>query len=190
MRKEYITNVILIFNSFLEYGFMNNYGYKKIEQANKGKKNTFQFGFGYSDELNQAIEIKKQKTSNELQTGESAEENPYFSKFLHYWDFISSKCNHLDTVKYMNFYHDSEGKTVNEIGIRWIILAIYKRDDFMKAFCEIVGDQHFLTLYSIDDSYAWQCKRDIFEILEVLKDKNMYNQCPILDSFLQYQQER
>ena len=24
MRKEYITNVILIFNSFFEYGFMNN----------------------------------------------------------------------------------------------------------------------------------------------------------------------
>ena len=86
----------------------------------------------------------------------------------------------------MNFHQNNEGKTINELGIRWVILAIYKRDDLMKAFCEIVGDQNFLMMYSMDDSYAWQCKRDIFEVFTLLEGKDMYNQCPILDDFIRY----
>lgn len=56
----------------------------------------------------------------------------------------------------------------------------------MKAFCEIVGDQNFLMMYSMDDSYAWQCKKDIFETFTLLEGKDMYNQCPILDDFIRY----
>ena len=155
MRKEYITNVILIFNSFFEYGFMNDINQKHLESEIKVKRQTFSFGFGYNDDLDQAIQIGKSKTNNELMTGENAETNPYYSKFHHYWEFISTNCSHLDSVKFMNFHQNNEGKTINEMGIRWVILAIYKRDDLMKAFCEIVGDQNFLMLYSMDDSYAW-----------------------------------
>lgn len=36
----------------------------------------------------------------------------------------------------------------------------------------------------MDDSYAWQCKREIFETLNLLKGKNMYNECQILDDFI------
>jgi hypothetical protein len=36
----------------------------------------------------------------------------------------------------------------------------------------------------MDDSYAWQCKREIFDTLELLKGKNMYNECQILDEFI------
>jgi hypothetical protein len=90
----------------------------------------------------------------------------------------------------MNFHQNCEGKTINELGIRWVILAIYKRDDLMKAFCEIVGDQNFLMLYSMDDSYAWQCKRDIFELFDLLEGKDIYNKCPILDDFIRYLMER
>lgn len=53
MRKEYITNVILIFNSFFEYGFMNDINQKTFE--NEIKRSTFSFGFGFNDDFDQAI---------------------------------------------------------------------------------------------------------------------------------------
>ena len=55
MRKEYITNVILIFNSFFEYGFMNDINQKTLEKEIKVKRSTFSFGFGYNDDFDQAI---------------------------------------------------------------------------------------------------------------------------------------
>ena len=136
------------------------------------------------EDLEAVFEIDKAKTHNEMQIGEALETNLYYHNTHHFWDFVSKNCSNLETVKFINFHRQTEGSNPSELGIRWVLLAIYQREDLFEAFMAIVSDQHFMFLYSMDDSYAWQCKREIFQVLELLKGKNMYNECQILDDFI------
>ena len=85
--------------------------------------------YDLDDNLESAYEIDKAKTQNEMRTGENSEANPYYHKMHHYWQYISTQCSNLETVKFVNFHKNSEGRSPNELGIRWVLLAIYKRED-------------------------------------------------------------
>ena len=39
----------------------------------------------------------------------------------------------------------------------------------------------------MNDSYVWQCRKEIMDSLEVLKGKDLKSECAILSEFLKYQ---
>jgi len=41
---------------------------------------------------------------------------------------------HLNTVKFLHFQQDIQGKESGELGLRWIILALYDTADLQAAF--------------------------------------------------------
>ena len=49
---------------------------------------------------------------------------------------------------------------------------------------QIISDSEFLMLYSMNDSYIWQCKKQIMEAFDLLSGLDMYNTCAILDEFI------
>jgi hypothetical protein len=51
----------------------------------------------------------------------------------------------------------------------WVMLALYYLPDLERAMIEIVSDADFMLLYNMEDSYMWQCKRQMFECLGQLK---------------------
>lgn len=152
MRKEYITNVILIFNSFFEYGFINDRKqYEYQEEISKKKQSEAQQKRSYfptmftipttvDEDLEAVFEIDKAKTHNEMQIGEALETNLYYHSTHHFWDFVSKNCSNLETVKFINFHRQTEGSNPSELGIRWVLLAIYQREDLFEAFMAIVSD--------------------------------------------------
>ena len=60
----------------------------------------------------------------------------------------------------MNF-HKNENMETHEKGLRWVLLALYNREDLERACLEIFSDADFLLLYSLEDSYMWQCRKEI-----------------------------
>lgn len=54
------------------------------------------------------------------------------------------------------------------MGLRWLLLAVYKFDDLFVVMKEVINDKNFLRMYPISDSYLWQCKSEITEALNLL----------------------
>jgi hypothetical protein len=100
---------------------------------------------------------------------------------------LALKCPSLQTVKFVNFHASSQGKAQNELGIRWVLLAVYRLNDLCEALTQIFCDTEFLLLYSMNDSYVWQCRKEIMNSLEVLKGKDLKSECAILSEFIKYQ---
>ena len=74
----------------------------------------------------------------------------------------------------------------NELGIRWVLLALYQQEDLEAALKEIMSERDFLMMYCMHDSYMWQCKQQLFDVLKVLKTEQMFNKCNILEEFKEY----
>ena len=45
-------------------------------------------------------------------------------------------------------------------------------------------------LYNLQDSYLWQCKREVLSVIDKLKGKNIFNHCKVLEEFQQYLEEK
>jgi len=73
---QYIKNLIIIFMSFFEYGFL-----RRSNTSSSGKSS-------YTDEIPEDME------GNMLQRVE------------HYWEYLTLTFPDLDTIKYINFYYD------------------------------------------------------------------------------------
>jgi len=58
------------------------------------------------------------------------------------------------------------------------------------AFREIFSDVNFMLLYSMNDSYIWQCKREITAVSELLRGKDLYSSSLILKQYRSYKQQR
>lgn len=92
-------------------------------------------------------------------------------------------------MRYINFYYE-EAKSNREKGLGWILLALNKIDDFSAVLKEVFANIPILQLYSKEDSYVWQNRKELLECLESVKSKNMYNPCPLLDNFMEFTHQR
>ena len=54
----------------------------------------------------------------------------------------------------------------------------------------LFGDQYILKLYSNEDSYFWRNRKELLEMCDVLKEKDMFIDCDLLNQFRQWQSER
>jgi hypothetical protein len=176
----------MIFNSFFEYGFIGKG--KKVASHSVYYKD---YNDGFVQEVRQSSELVDEAIAVlKESTGENLEDNPYYHKVSHFWDYLALKCPTLQTVKFVNIHQSSKGKSQSELGIRWVLLAVYKLNDLCEALTQVFCDSAFLLLYSMNDSYVWQCRKEITKILEVLKGKNLKSECAILSEFIKYQNSR
>ena len=51
---------------------------------------------------------------------------------------------------------------------------------------QILSDENFLMMYCLEDSYLWQCKKQMFEILDKTKDSLVFNDCNLIREFKKY----
>ena len=51
---------------------------------------------------------------------------------------------------------------------------------------QIFNDQDFLLLYNMNESHLWRHRAQVFEAIEILKNKNTETQCTIVDQFKHY----
>jgi len=54
----------------------------------------------------------------------------------------------------------------------------------------LFGDQHVLKLYNNEDSYFWKNRKELLEICDVLKEKDLFIDCDLLNQFKSWQAER
>jgi hypothetical protein len=94
-RKDYITNIIIIFNSFFEYGFLR----KSANSSSGGAKSSYTDEWADSNDSSQLGRIE------------------------HYWEYMTMQFNELDSVRYINFYYE-DATTNREKALGWILLAL------------------------------------------------------------------
>ena len=151
-----MTNIIIIFNSFFEYGFLR----KSSSSSSLGKSS-------YSEEWADADD------SNQL------------GKIEHYWEYVSTQFTDLDSVRFINFYYE-EATTNREKALGWILLAINTKEELKNVLIEIFSNIPILQLYSKEESYLWANRKEILESCDWIYVKNMNNPCPLLDNFIEY----
>jgi len=45
-------------------------------------------------------------------------------------------------------------------------------------------------LYSKEESYLWNNRKEILEAIEIIGSKDLYNPCPLLDNFIEFGKKR
>mmetsp|Transcript_25582 Transcript_25582/g.19355 ORF Transcript_25582/g.19355 Transcript_25582/m.19355 type:complete len:165 (+) Transcript_25582:339-833(+) len=95
----------------------------------------------------------------------------------------------LDSVRYINFYYE-EATTNREKALGWILLAINQKDELKNVLIEIFSNIPILQLYSKEESYLWANRKEILEACDVIYSKAMYNSCPLLDNFIEYNKKK
>ena len=99
-RKDYITNIIIIFNSFFEYGFLR----KSNNSSSGGAKSSYTDEWADSNDSSQLGRIE------------------------HYWEYMTMQFNELDSVRYINFYYE-DATTNREKALGWILLALNQKEE-------------------------------------------------------------
>ncbi|CDW86501.1 UNKNOWN [Stylonychia lemnae] len=155
-RKDYITNVIIIFNSFFEYGFLH-----KSISSSSGKSSSYADEWADGDDSNQLGRVE------------------------HYWEYMTVQFTDLDTVRYINFYYE-EASNNREKALGWILLALNQKDELQRVVMEIFSCIPILQLYSKQDSYLWANRKEILECIDLVNQKSMYNPCPLLDNYIEF----
>jgi len=133
-RQEYIRNLIIIFNSFFEYGFIH---------GERGRKNARSSSSGGGEEGSGLTSSE----DHESFSREASRDLESSSGIKHYWDYIAMNFTHLESVKYINFYYE-EASTSREKALGWIMLLLsnkrkheYKgNDDLKQVFLEIFSN--------------------------------------------------
>ena len=156
-RKEYITNIIIIFNSFFEYGFL-----RKSSSSSMGGKSS--------------------SLTDEWADGDDSSQ---LGKIDHYWEYMTMLFTELDSVRYINFYYE-DASTNREKALGWILLALNQKDELKRVVIEIFGNIPVLQLYSKEESYLWANRKEILEVVDIVSEKYLYNPCPLLDNFIEY----
>ena len=62
-----------------------------------------------------------------------------------------------------------------------MLVALNSKDDLRQALLMLFGDQYVLKLYNNEDSYFWRNRKDLLEICDVLKEKDMFIDCDLLN---------
>lgn len=118
--------------------------------------------------------------------------DPKIKNVHHWWEFVvGSYCKKFDSVKYahVNDTKNGERLTTQEVGLRWIILSLFKLDDLEAVMCHIFNERDFLQLYDKDRSFLWNDRDKILESIAHLKCLDLYNpfyKSDILNKFIQY----
>jgi hypothetical protein len=70
----------------------------------------------------------------------------------------------------------------------WILIALFDVDDLKTVFIEIFNNIDLLMLYDKDDSYMWKCRKEIVELLSILKTRDypVYYKSDKIDAFIRY----
>lgn len=161
-RKEYITNIIIIFNSFFEYGFLR-------------RSNSSSTGGGGGP-------LRSSYTDEWADSGDSGQ----LGRVEHYWEYMTMQfTGDLDSIRYINFYYE-DASTNREKALGWILLALNQKDELKKVMLEIFGNIPILQLYSKEESYLWANRKEILEAADIVQQKNLYNPCPLLDNFIEF----
>lgn len=96
-QKEYITNLIVIVNSFFDYGYIRHK--RGIVMSRSDAEDD-------SDEQDISLDDwDVEGTTN------------------HYWDYVMKTFSELETVRYINFFYD-EASTNKEKALGWVMLAL------------------------------------------------------------------
>jgi hypothetical protein len=127
-----------------------------------------------------------------LDANEKGKQGQYLEKMHHYWDYLSRNLQELESVKFVNFHSKNRDASLHAKALMWVMLALYHLEDLERAMIEIVSDADFMLLYNMDDSYMWQCKKQIFDCLKELKSRQgkLYYKCRDLDEFITFLNER
>lgn len=97
--------------------------------------------------------------------------------------------NFCDTVFSVQFVHvnnateEGEPLTTGELGLRWLVIALYRANDLEAVFRKLLCQPDFLKLYDPKASLLLQRKNQILEALLCLKKKDLRFKCDILDKF-------
>jgi len=103
----------------------------------------------------------------------------------HYWEYVTMQFTQLDSVRYINFYYE-EASTNREKALGWILLALNQKEELKNVVLEIFSNIPILQLYSKEESYLWQNRKEILEAMDIVGLKPMYNPCPLLDNFIEF----
>lgn len=118
-KKEYISNTILIFNSFFEYGFLNR---SSSYSSSSNARSSFADEWGSSHDSGSIRRVE------------------------HYWEYLTMQFSHLESVRYINFYYE-EAKSNREKALGWLMLSLNNPVEFKKVLLEIFGNIPILDLY-------------------------------------------
>lgn len=159
-KKDYITNIIIIFNSFFEYGFLH-----KSNSSSTGKSSS------YADEW------------------ADGNDSGQLGRIEHYWEYMTMLFSQLDSVRYINFYYE-QASTNREKALGWMLLALNQKEELKNVVIEVFSNIPILQLYSKEDSYLWSNRKEMLECVEFITTKKMYNPCPLLDNFIEFGKKR
>ena len=95
----------------------------------------------------------------------------------------------LDSVQFINFQYDDDVHAKDK-GVAWVLAALNTPDDLRTAFLTIFGDFDVLKLYNSEDSYLWKDRKQLLDICGVLKEKDMFIDCDLLNQFKKWQEEK
>ena len=128
-------------------------------------------------------------------TGENDQNGPTLqlqdeidTKISHWWVYIAQ--NFADTVFSVQFVQthnatdEGELLTTSELGLRWLVIALYRSNDLETVFRKLLCHHEFLKLYDPKASLLLHRKNQILESLLCLKKKDVRFKCDILDKFV------
>ena len=141
-QKEYITNLIVIVNSFFDYGYIRH-----------------KRGF----EMSRSDAEDEDEDEQDLSLEEWDEEGTT----NHYWDYVMKTFSDLETVRYINFFYD-EASTNKEKALGWVMLALNTPGELRKVFLDIFNNMEIVAMYRRKDSYIWKNRKEVLDSIDAL----------------------
>lgn len=160
--------MIIIFNSFFEYGFIRRGATTTSSSGMQGKSSSNEDG-------------------GEPMVDWTEQSNPLSRVQQHYWEYMTIQFSEeLDSVNYINFYYE-DATTFREKALGWILLALsHKGLELKRVILEVFNTIAVLQLYRQEDSYFWQNRRELLDAVETISRKDFYNPCPLLEKYTEY----
>lgn len=128
--------------------------------------------------------------------GEDITENPLYNEITVYWDYLAKSCTHLPTVKFMltektqkRFRAATPASQRVDFGLRWMVLALHNLDDLHGAFVSVLGNPDMAAMYAVADSFMWQCKKQLLEVVDKLRGRPVQCTYDILGDYSQWLRE-
>ena len=144
-QKEYITNLIVIVNSFYEYGYIRHKRGIDISRSD---------GEDEDDEYDDEEDLSQDDRHEEGTTN-------------HYWEYVMKTFSDLETVRYINFFYD-EASSNKEKALGWVMLALNTPGELRKVFLDIFNNMEIVALYRRKDSYIWKNRKEVLDSIDAL----------------------
>ena len=212
---EEIMDLALIFNSFLDLGFLP---YGVIDQETSGdipstqnqkknKKRRVHLNINPTiDEIRQnkfyrILQLLKNRKVQKVQVGKKwdnmfeaknvlQKENLLKLNTIHnYWEAISIIFGELDTCRFASFNYKG-AKTWNEKAIGWILLLIKEGSNLYSTF-EMIYSIDFIheSLYDPNNNYIISCKDTILTICNLVNSLDLTINLKIIHDYENYKQQ-